>query len=58
MMLALHSLLLLVIVICYIIHKWLWYTFNMFKLKDIIKNKDNLTNDELLKLLIDKIKAT
>ncbi|WNV49870.1 hypothetical protein KEN51_CDS0147 [Pseudomonas phage vB_Pae10145-KEN51] len=30
----------------------------MFKLKDIIKNKDNLTNDELLKLLIDKIKAT
>ncbi|AFO70938.1 hypothetical protein fnug_268 [Pseudomonas phage fnug] len=57
-MLALHSLLLLVIVICYIIHKWLWYTFNMFKLKDIIKNKDNLTNDELLKLLIDKIKAT
>ncbi len=57
-MLALHSLLLLVIVICYIIHKWLWYTFNMFKLKDIIKNKNNLTNDELLKLLIDKIKAT
>lgn len=51
------SLLLLVGITAYILHKWIWYTYSILKLKDIIKNEDSLTEHKLLQLLIDKIKA-